>query len=269
MSPSPARSTLVPVPEEPTRLPEGAIEVQMIGTVGLAGALPEGADELNESLIETLAALAQNSSGRPMSREALRALLGVGRDNEWSTGTISTYINDLRRVFGTERVPDGTSGGGYRVVGIGTDIDRLHKFVAAAKADPENAAGHLADALSLVRGVPFSGVPSGSYGWANRHDLGDVTTNLTNSVHKAATDLARLSIGSGDDELATWATDKGLLLWEFKDDLNELALSAAAISPDRSALALTWAAVQRRFGAPREPVPDRLQEHYEHLKAQN
>jgi hypothetical protein len=49
-----------------------------------------------------------------------------------------------------------------------------------------------------------------------------------------------------------------------------LALSAAAISPDRSALARTWAAVQRRFAAPpyAEPVPDRLVEHYEQLKKQ-
>lgn len=31
---------------------------------------------------------------------------------------------------------------------------------------PDEAAGHLAEALSLVRGAPFTGVPVGSFGWA-------------------------------------------------------------------------------------------------------
>ncbi len=204
----------------------------MIGTVGLAGALPEGAGELNESLVETLAALAQNSSGRPMNREALRATLGAGRDNEWSAGTVSTYVNGLRQALGAEHVPDGTSGGGYRVIGIGTDIDRFYSSVAVAKAEPETAAGHLADALSLVRRAPSSDIPNGSYGWANRHDLGDITTRLTNAVHKAATDLARLSIDGDDHELAAWATDKGLFLWDNEDDRSGLRTHLLSRPPD-------------------------------------
>jgi hypothetical protein len=246
---APAASVLLPVPQVPAPPPRAAIEVQLIGVVGLAGDLPEGAGELNESLVETLAALALQSSAKPISREALRALLSAARDPEWTAGTVSTYVNGLRRVFGTEHVPDGTSSGGYRVVGIGTDISRFYDLVALAQAEPEAAARHLADALSLVRGVPFARVPSGSYGWADRHDLGDITTRLNDAIHKSAADLARAAIQAADHELATWATDKGLLVWELEDDLNELALSAAALSPDRSALARAWAALERRYGA--------------------
>ena len=122
--------------------------------------------------------------------------------------------------------------------------------------------------FSLVRGVPFSGVPYQGYGWADRHDLGDVTTKLNNAVHQTAAELAGLAIDAGNSQLAAWAAEKGLLLWELEEDVNKLALSAAAISPDRSALARAWAALQRRFARVNEPVPDRLSEHYQELKRQ-
>jgi hypothetical protein len=239
----------------------------MIGPVGLAGDVPAGAHDLGDSLLETLAFLAQNS-GTAFSREALRAALGTGRDNEWSPGTISTYVNGLRRVFGVDRVPDATTAGGYRVVGIGTDINRFYELVSLAKTEPSEASQHLSHALSLVRGVPFSGVPYQGYGWADRHDLGDVTTKLNNAVHQTAAELAGLAIDAGNSQLAAWAAEKGLLLWELEEDVNKLVLSAAAISPDRSALARAWAALQRRFARVNEPVPDRLSEHYQELKRQ-
>jgi hypothetical protein len=124
----------------------------------------------------------------------------------------------------------------------------------------------LADALSLVRGLPFAGVPSGSYGWADRRDLGDITGSITNAVHKAAVELARLSLDARDYALAAWATDRGLLLWELEGDLIELSLSAAAIDPDRSALSRVWATTQRHFASHGETVPDSLHEHYNRLK---
>ena len=237
-----------------------------MGRFALAGDVPEGVGELSEPVLEALAALAL--AGRPMTREEFRAYLGTGRETERAPGTVSNYAASLRRVFGPERIPEATGAAGYRVVGIGTDIARFHELVARAKADPDNAARHLADALSLVRGVPFSGAPEDGYGWANVHDLGDITTKLVNAIHRAAAELAGLAIGAGDPALATWAAEKGLVIWDQDEDLNALYLSAAAISPDRSALHLAWAAVERRFTARREPVPDRLLEHYQSLKEQ-
>ena len=256
---------LIAVPEGPAPVPEGAVEIQLIGRVGLAGDVPEGASELSEPVLEALAALALNP-GRPMTREELRALLGTGRETERAPSTVSNYLASLRRILGPERVPDATTGGGYSVVGIGTDIARFHGLVRLATAEPDSAAHHLADALSLVRGVPFSGSSEHSYGWADLHDLGDITTMLVNAVHQAAVNLAGLAIGAGDAWLATWAIEKGLLLWEEDEDLDELYLSAAAISPDRSALARAWAAVKRPYESRHEEVPKRLVQHYQSLR---
>jgi hypothetical protein len=243
-------SVLVAVPDGPAPLREGAVELQLIGRVRLVGDVPAGASELSEPALEALAALALRE-GRPLTREELRALLGAGRETERSAGTVSNYLANLRRVFGPERVPDASGASGYRVVGIGTDFARFHELVRLAKAEPA-AARHYADALSLVRGVPFSGVPEQSYGWADRHDLGAVTTKLLNSVHGAAVELARLAIDAGDGTLATWATEKGLTVWQ-EDEY----LSAAAISTDRSALPRAWAAVKRPYESRNEEVPRR------------
>jgi hypothetical protein len=238
----------------------------LIGRVRLVGDVPAGASELSEPALEALAALALRE-GQPLTREELRALLGAGRETERSAGTVSNYLANLRRVFGPERVPDASGAGGYRVVGIGTDFARFHELVRLAKAEPDAAARHYADALSLVRGVPFSGVAEHSYGWADRHDLGAVTTKLLNSVHRAAVELAQLAIDAGDGTLATWATEKGLTIWQEDEDLEELHLSAAAISTDRSALPRAWAAVKRPYDSRNEEVPERLVEHYRALRS--
>jgi hypothetical protein len=256
---------LVPVPDGPPRLPTGVVELQLIGRVRLAGDVPAGAGELSEPALEALAALALRA-GQPVTREELRALLGAGRETDRSPGTVSNYLASLRRVFGPERVPDASGAGGYRVLGIGTDFARFHELVRLAKAETESAGHHLAAALSLVRGVPFSGVAEHSYGWADRHDLGAVTTKLLNAVHHAAVDLAGLAIAAGDGALATWATEKGLNVWHEDEDLDELYLSAAAISSDRSALARAWAAVKRPYDSRSEKVPTRLDEHYQSLR---
>ena len=195
-------------------------------------------------------------------------MLGRGRDTDPSPGTISNHLAALRSVFGPERVPDATGGRGLRAVGIGTDIARFHELVAWVASDPKERARHLADALSLVRGSPFSGVP-GSYGWADRPEDGtDMLTRLLDAARSAAAELARLALDAGDSELALWATNKGLEPWDQHEDLNMLYLTVSAALPDRSALALAWGAVERRFKHGREPVPARVAKHYEELKRQ-
>ena len=256
---------LLPVPEGPVPLPEGSVEVQLLGSPQLAGDLPMGADELTGSQLETLAALAL-FEGKPISGERLRAYLSVGRREEWSTGTVQTYVNALRRVLGPDRVPQASGGAGFRAVGIGTDIGRFRRLVAQAKAEPENAPEHLAGALSLLRGEPLSGVPEGSYGWADRRDLGDLRSEVATLAHSASATLARLAVSSGDHELATWAVAKGLMLSGTEEDLNKLALDAAALNPDRSALHRCWAAIERTFAVEYDPVPESLVEYYEALR---
>jgi integrase len=72
--------------------------------------------------------------------------------------------------------------------------------------------------------------------------------------------------GASTRELATWAVAKGLMLSGTEEDLNKLALDAAALSPDRSALHRCWAAIERTFAVEYDPVPESLVEHYEALR---
>lgn len=196
-------------------------------------------------------------------------MLGRGRATDPSAGTISNHLAALRSVLGPERVPDATGGRGLRAMGIGTDIARFHELVGGAVAAPRGRARHLADALSLVRGAPFSGAPPGSYGWSDRPEDGtDMVTKLLDTVRSAAAELARLALDAGNAELALWAVNKGLEPWDQHEDLNMLYLTASAALPDRSALAIGWGAVERRFKHAREPVPARLVEHYDGLRRQ-
>lgn len=54
---------------------------------------------------------------------------------------------------------------------------------------------------------------------------GDVTTKLVNAVHRAAVELAGFALEAGDAALATWATEKGFVVWHEVEDLAELYLS--------------------------------------------
>jgi hypothetical protein len=122
----------------------------------------------------------------------------------------------------------------------------------------------LADALSLVRGAPFSDVPAGTYGWADTTPLG---SDLANAVHRAAVDLAGLAVDARDDDLAAWAVERGLVVWPTDETLHRLALTAASGSTDPARLGQTWARTTALFGAHREPIPDTLVQHYQQLRA--
>ena len=85
-------------------------------------------------------------------------------------------------------------------------------------------------------------------------------------MRQASADLARLAVGAGDHELASWAAAKGLSLWQLDEDLHWLALDAAALVPDRSALDLRWAKTVRAFASHDQAVPERLAEYYDDLR---
>ena len=144
----------------PSPLPQGAVELQLIGRVRLVGDVPAGASELSEPSLEALAALALQE-GQPLTREELRALLGAGRETERSAGTVSNYLANL--------ATGSSAPSGCRRVGCGglprrryrhRLFARFHELVRLAKAEPDSAAHHLADALSLVRECRSRASPS-------------------------------------------------------------------------------------------------------------
>ena len=107
----------------------------------------------------------------------------AAKSSAWTVGTLWTRASSLRRSVGAEHLPP-ARGSGYRVVGIGTDVARFEAAVARSRADPANAAGHLAEALSLVRGALFANVPVGTFTWAL--DAGGLATGVGNAVYEPA-----------------------------------------------------------------------------------
>jgi hypothetical protein len=226
-------------------------------------------DELLRSELETACFLACNP-GSTLSGEALRAVIGAGRDEDWSVRTIVTYVSGLRRKLGIEHVPDATSAGGYRLDRVSTDAARFKELVTLAKAEQSDGqARHLADALSLVRGTPFAGVSKGTYGWVFRTDNGpSLADDLCKVVVNAARALVRLALDADDHALATWAATKGVLVWQTDLKLSMLQLDAAAISHDSTELSRKWSDISQRFAGNNEPVPDELIDYYRRLRDQ-
>ena len=218
--------------------------------------------ELGAAEVELLARLALEP-GRAFSSEELRADIGMAKGTDWAPTTLYTRASALRRAVGAEHVPSSSKAGGYRAVGIGTDVARFEAALARSRSNPLSSAAHLAEALSLVRGAPFANVPAGTFGWAL--DAGGVATRVGNAVRDAAVQLARLAVAAGDATLATWAVSQGRLVSRHDEPLDELELEAAAVSPDRSALARAWAGTTRRYRSARQEVPGRLLEHYQRL----
>lgn len=250
---APARDVLVPLPVSAPVPAPGEVWFCVLGAPEVAPSLEV---ELSQPELEIGCFLACRA-GRPWSGEALRAAIGAGRAEEWSARTVVTYVNGLRRKLGAEHVPDATSGGGYRLVGAATDFAIFETLVTlSAGEERAQAAGHLASALALVRGVPFK--VSANYGWADRPDDGvALSSHMSAAVVDASLGLARLAIAAGDGALATWAVAKGVMLEQTNVALAEVQLDAAALG-ERGSLDRAWADITARFGANRRGVPEEL-----------
>ncbi len=250
------------VPTGPPPLPTGDKELQVLGQPRLF-AEPGGVVDLDPRELELLARLALGPE-REFSGEELRADLAAAKETDWAASTLWSRVSSLRKAIGAEHLPSSSRTRGYRAVGIGTDVARFESAIARAKADPDGAVGHLAEALSLLRGVPFANVPTGTFTWAL--EAGGLATRLTNEAYSAAVELAQAAIAAHKPALAGWAIGKARLI--VRDDdvlLEKLELDAAAASPENSALARSWAALKARYRAKGKKVPRSLVDHYRRL----
>jgi hypothetical protein len=238
------------------------MELQVIGPPRLVAA-PGGIIELGLSELELLARLALEP-GRTFSGEELRADIGAAKDTDWVPGTLWTRASSLRKAVGAEHLPSGSKTGGYKVVGIGTDVARFEAAVARSKAVPDDAALHLAEALSLVRGPPFANLPVGTFSWAL--EPGGMAARVTNAIHDAAVALARAATVAQSSALAAWAVGKGRAVSRHDALWDELELDAASVSTDGSALPRVWADIRRRYRGASKKVPSQLVEHYRQLR---
>lgn len=252
----------VSVPTAPMPLPNGAKELQVLGKPRLF-VEPAGVLELGWPELELLARLALEP-GRVFTSEELRADIGRAKETDWAPSTLWTRASSLRRVVGPEHMPSSREGG-YRVKGIGTDVARFESALALAVAERASAADHLAEALSLLRGAPFAGVPASTFNWAQ--GAGGLATRLANAAFDSAVELARTAIAGKDMALAAWAIGKGRLIALDEELWDELELDAAAASPERSALLRTWVNIKERYRAKGKRVPRELVAHYRQFGA--
>lgn len=125
-----------------------------------------------------------------------------------SKSRFPNLLAETRGRVGRHYIPD-ASDGRYKLVAIGTDLDRFEQLVKrAAAADQQPAAKHLRSALELVRGVPFTPPASRFWSWVGDH--GHVAARVESAIADAAVRLARFEQKTGRLDEARWACEHGL-----------------------------------------------------------
>jgi len=143
-----------------------------------------------------------------------------GKRQEVSRKTFHSYLSTLRQCIGAEHLPDATNAAGYRVVGVDSDWERFERLVAQADTSEGRPSIRLRqEALALVRGAPFEGVPDGQYAWVFDEELHIVmTTAIVTCALRAGNDLFAL----GELADAEKAVEAGLLADRDDEHLRRL-----------------------------------------------
>jgi DNA-binding SARP family transcriptional activator len=194
-----------------TALETTGVQVRVLGPVEVIG----WTQRPDRAVVTELACYLALHQDRVIPGEELRVALWPDAAREMSGKSLRTYMSLLRKALGPENVPVG-SGSGYRVGdGVSTDWLRFRELTGAGAT-----AAQLREALELVRGRPFAGVPSTSFGWVFSELL---VSEIEVGVIDAARRLAEELSGNGDLTGASWAVRQGLLavptdyrLWELQ-----------------------------------------------------
>jgi hypothetical protein len=196
------------------------IEVRILGPVEVAGwaEVPE-----RSVLTELLCYLALHRR-QAVSGDALRAALRPEGAVEQSAKTLRTYLSSLRRALGPGVLPEGRRGGYCLSDQVRTDWDRFNELRGRDDLDS------LLEALGLVRGRPFEGVPAGGFGWVfSEFWISDIELGVAAAAKEAAVVLEE----QDDLRRATWALRQGLLASPSDFGLWERYLSVARQSGPR------------------------------------
>lgn len=211
------------------------------------------------AVIELLCFMALHP-GRAVPADEIRAALwpGDGLGGDASGKSLRNTASLLRRCIGVDCFPEAERGAGYRLTDdVGTDWQRFEDLVQASSSGGPREAETMTGALALVRGAPFDGVPSGSYGWAWSELL---VSRMEVAITDAAHRLVSLSTASGDLEQAEWAALQGLAALPYDRRLWEGLLDVAGAG-GRQKLARAWRDAQAVLGAEAadlQPLVDRL-----------
>ncbi|MEV8457592.1 LysM peptidoglycan-binding domain-containing protein [Streptomyces sp. NPDC052095] len=221
----PSRDAAAPLPEQPAGASAtdrtGRPMVQVLGTVDLLSANGTVKSNRRTLALEMTAWLVLHPGA---SRHQLDEVLAPG--GIVTRDTRNTRLGDVRRWLGSDAQgnkhfphvntqPDKL----YRLAGVDCDWDRFQRLAHSGRtADGPAGEQLLRQALDLVHGRPFSGIPSRRYAWAE-----SLAQEMISAIVDVADDLAERSLARGDARNALWAATRGLdvaremeCLWRHK-----------------------------------------------------
>ncbi len=188
---------------------------------------------------EAVVFMACRDDGAGVTADSVEAALWPAGAN--SRRTFNNTITDARRALGesadAERYLPNASEGLYRISGrVTTDFELFWATVEAANSteDATAAADLLRQALSLVRGEPFTGVGL-DYAWT-----APTRTAVQTAVIDVADELGEVLLASGDLRGAERAARAGLAAAPGEERLYRLLMRAAAASGSRPMVERIW-----------------------------
>jgi nucleoid-associated protein YgaU len=197
--------------------------VHVLGPVTITGIEAEGASDRRRRHTELVAFLALNPGA---TSAQVDDVIGHGRriDAPRRNQDVSRARNWLGHAAdGHPYLPKLTGHDDYRLdPAIRTDWDDFRILARHALATEQVDARDLREALDLVRGGPFEGVPSDAYDWAEPL-IAEMTAEVVDTAHI----LARIELDAGRLGLAKAATVAGLAADPCNEMLFRDAIEAA------------------------------------------
>jgi DNA-binding SARP family transcriptional activator len=190
-------------------------------------------------VVELLCFLACQHPRRFTAGEIIAALWPVADDapDAVSLTSFRTYVSAARRVAGEAAFPR-AEGGTYCIGdGVTTDWHQFSSLVERAGA-AEGPARYelLGEALGLVRGLAFSGVPEGRYGWAFADG---VASRIEAEISSAAAALADCALELGRAGEVLEHLRRALAATRSREVADDL-LTASGATGDVACLERTW-----------------------------
>jgi len=153
---------------------------------------------------------------------------------EISAKTLRNYLYELRRCVGPDHLPEASAREGYLIQDVACDWVTFQRLDRQADVAGSTAAIVLrTEALALVRGKPFEGLPEGAYEWVDEEGLiGQITVAIATCALKLATD----HLDAKDYDAATGAARAGHRGAPYDYGLWEIGARALDAKGDRAAL---------------------------------
>ena len=153
---------------------------------------------------------------------------------EISAKTLRNYLYELRRCVGSEHLPEASAREGYLIQGVPCDWVTFQRLARKADAVGGTAAMALrSEALTLVRGKPFEGLPEDAYEWVDEEGLiGQITVAIATCALRLATE----HLDAEDYDAVTGAARAGHRGAPYDYGLWEIGARALDAKGDRAAL---------------------------------